>query len=268
MQGILFYHSNSGNTQFVCNTLQHQLQAVELTLHNVAHTPLPDLNPFDIVGFATWTYFLGLPPFFQSFLNDLPQQTGKPAFALNTFGMMSGQALKQLSDKLTTKGFVVMAAHSLHTPESYPPYIIKGWDSVDAPDTKLLDAFHKFMAELDEKLTQLNQDTPATKTKVKIGLFNHLLRPYSLTKARKQMGTLFVNTDLCTDCGICQEKCLYDAITLNPDPIFDTEKCHACWACFNHCPEKAIFTEKIKGVGHYAEPNPQFIEKMSVEIVH
>ncbi|KAA3659490.1 MAG: hypothetical protein DWQ04_22150 [Chloroflexi bacterium] len=268
MKGILFYHSNSGNTQLVCNTLQHQLQAVKLTLHDVADKPLPDMNQFDIVGFATWTYFLGLPPFFQTFLDDLPQQTGKPAFAMNTFGMMSGQAIKRLTDQLNAKGFVVIAAHSLHTPESYPPYIIKGWDNIDAPDTKLLKAFHNFIGELDKKLTQLIQDTPVTKTNVKIGLFNHLIRPYSLTKARKQMGTLFVDTNLCTECGLCAEKCLYNAITMNPNPMFDAEKCHVCWACFNHCPEKAIFTEKIKSVGHYSEPNPHFTEKMSVEKVY
>lgn len=267
MKGILFYHSNSGNTQIVCNTLQYQLQAVELTLHDVADTPLPELNQFDVVGFATWTYFLGLPPFFQTFLNNLPQQTSKPAFAMNTFGMMSGQALKRLTDQLNAKGFIVMAGHSLHTPESFPPYIIKGWDSLDAPDAKLLEAFHNFMAELDKKLIQLNQNAPAIKTKIKIGLFNHLIRPYSLTKARKQIGTLFVDNNLCTDCGICEEKCLYKAITLNPSPTFDAEKCHACWACFNHCPEKAIFTAKIKGAGHYAEPNPKFIEKLNVELL-
>lgn len=266
MKGLLFYHSNSGNTQSVCNYLQYKLQkVVNLTLHNVADSPLPDLNQFDIVGFATWTYFLGLPPYFQTFLDNLPQQMDKPTFALNTFGMMSGQALKLLTNQLNAKGFVVIAAHSLHTPESYPPYIIKGWDSVDAPDAKPLEDFHSFVAELDEKVTQLSQNAPAAKTKVRIGLFNHLLRPYSLPKARKQMGTLFVDANLCTECGTCQEICLYDAITMNPNPIFDTETCHACWACFNHCPEKAIFTTKIKGIGHYAEPNPKLVKKLTVE---
>ncbi len=268
MKGILFYHSNSGNTQFICNYLQHQLQNVDLTLHDVAD-PLPaDLEQFDVLGFATWTFFLGLPPFFQYFLNDLPQQSSKPAFALNTFGMMPGQALKLLTNQLTAKGLVVIAGHSLHTPESYPPYIIKQWDSADAPDEKANTAFHTFIDELDDKLMRLNKNESVAKAAIKIGLFNHLMRPYSLTKARKQMGTLLVDADLCTECGTCVENCLYEAIDINPGPIFDAEKCHACWACFNHCPEKAIYTEKINGIGHYAQPNSQFIEKFDVALVH
>ena len=264
MKGILFYHSNSGNTQLTCDYLQHKLQAIELTLHDVAVEPLPDLDHFEVIGFATWTYFLGLPPFFQQFLAKLPQQPGKPAFALNTFGMMSGQALKQLTNQLHDKGFTILAAHSFHTPESYPPYIIKAWDSVDAPEPKELDAFHQFVIELDEKLANLKTGAQPAKAKVKIGLFNYLMRPYSLDKARKQMGELFVDEVLCTECGICQDVCHYQAIAMNPAPIINASNCHACWACFNHCPEQALFTEKIRGKGQYPEPIPQFAEKLRI----
>lgn len=262
MNGILFYHSNSGNTRLTCNYLQHKLQRIGLILHDAAVEPIPDLAQFDLVGFATWTYFLGLPPFFQQFLANLPAQTGKPAFALNTFGMMSGQALKQLTHQLHEKGFNVLSAHSFHTPESYPPYIIKGWDSVDAPESKELDAFHQFVAELDGKLAKLKNGTNPAKAKVKIGLFNHLMRPYSLAKARKQMGELFVDEVLCTECGLCQDVCLYNAIDMDPMPVINANNCHACWACFNHCPEQAIFTEEIKGEAQYPEPITQFVEKL------
>jgi NAD-dependent dihydropyrimidine dehydrogenase PreA subunit/flavodoxin len=263
MKGILFYHSNSGNTRLTCDYLQHKLQAIDLTRHDIAVEPLPDLDYFEIIGFATWTYFLGLPPFFQQFLANLPAQTGKPTFALNTFGMMSGQALKQLTNQLREKGFNVLAAHSFHTPESYPPYIIKEWDSVDAPEPKELDAFHQFVAELDGKLTDLKNGTVPSKAKVKIGLFNHLMRPYSLEKARKQMGALFVDEALCTECGICQDVCLYQAIDMNPMVVINADNCHACWACFNHCPDQAIFTEKIREEGQYPEPITQFADKLS-----
>ncbi|MCP5098145.1 MAG: hypothetical protein GY943_21565 [Chloroflexi bacterium] len=28
-------------------------------------------------------------------------------------------------------------------------------------------------------------------------------------------------------------------------PIINADNCHACWACFNHCPEQAIFTDGV-----------------------
>jgi hypothetical protein len=36
---------------------------------------------------------------------------------------MSGRTLRILERKVTARGFVVIAGHSLHTPECYPPII-------------------------------------------------------------------------------------------------------------------------------------------------
>ncbi len=263
MKGIIYYHSNSGNTKLASQYLSHKLNQVNFDLFDVSENPPLDLNPYKVVGFATWTYFLGVPPFFEQFIRDLPNRSGKPAFLLNTFGIMSGQTLKLLAKLLTKKGFAVIAGHSFHTPESYPPYIVKGWDQVDAPTVKELEQFDRFIGQLNQQLSVINAETTINKSKIKIGLFNHFMRPYSIKKARKQMGNLQVDPTLCVNCGICRDVCLYQAIELNPGPVFSMNNCYGCWACFNHCPEKAIFTAKIKGSGHYSNPVDSFTAKLS-----
>ncbi len=60
--------------------------------------------------------------------------------------------------------------------------------------------------------------------------------------------------DLCTSCGICQEKCRFGAIDENfrIDPL----ACEGCGVCAWFCPEKAItMEEKEVGEIFYAESN-------------
>jgi len=61
------------------------------------------------------------------------------------------------------------------------------------------------------------------------------------------MGEKFIEETLCNECGICKKLCPNGAIELNPKPVFDMDRCYGCWACYNHCPEKAIYTKKVKG---------------------
>jgi ferredoxin len=263
MKGLFYYHSQSGNTALVCRFLSQKLASVSWDLFDIATGSASDLRPYDVVGFATWTYYLGLPPFFEQFLFNLPIQPGKPAFLLNTFGVMPGQALVKMDKALTAKGFTVLAGYSFHTPESYPPYIVKGWHSLEAPTPKELTEFDVFCAQLERHLEQIRAGTMPPAAKIKLDLFSRLLGPYSPAKVRHEMGALSVEPALCDQCGTCQQVCLYAAIDSSLPPVFTDEKCRGCWACFNHCPQKAIFTGKVKGNGHYHQPAEALTAKLA-----
>lgn len=264
MKGAIFYHSNSGNTQLVCRFLSQNLQAVSFDLVDIVDENIPSPGAYDVVGFATWTYHLGLPPLFRQFLQNLSAQSQKPAFLLNTFGMLAGRALKQMDQLLAAKNWLVLGGHSLWTPENYPPFIAKGWASADAPAPKELARFKSFVAWLDQQILAVrNQQAPEQK-RIKIGLLNCLIPSSTPQKARREMGSLQVDAKLCDGCGLCQEACHYGAIELTPIPNFQTENCQACWACFNHCPQQAIFTEKIRGTGQYVMPSSEFAAKLSM----
>jgi ferredoxin/flavodoxin len=263
MKSLLCYHSQSGNTALVCRFLGQKLASASWDLFDIATGNPPELQLYDVVGFATWTYYLGLPPFFEQFLLNLPaQQPSKPAFLLNTFGVMPGQALVKMEKILTSKGFMILAGTSFHTPESYPPYIIKGWDSTESPTPKELAEFDAFIAQLECQLEQIRAGTTPRAAKIKLDLFSRLIGPYSPEKVRREMDVLSVDPVLCDQCGTCQEVCLYDAIESSLPPVFSAEKCRGCWACFNHCPQQAIFTSKVKGSGHYPRP----AETLSVKL--
>lgn len=264
MKGLLCYHSQSGNTALVCRFLSQKLNQVDWDLFDITTGNPPKLASYAVVGFASWTYYLALPPFFEQFLGSLPTQTGKPAFVLNTFGVMSGQALYKMGQILAAKGFNVFASYSFHTPESYPPYIAKGWHSLEAPTPKELAEFNTFCAQLEEQFEKISAEMPPKSAKIKLDLFSRLIQPYSESKIRREMGNLSIDPFLCNQCGICLQTCLYGAIDdAVPLPAFKREKCKGCWACFNHCPQKAISTEKIQANSQYGQPAEALLAKLA-----
>ena len=50
--------------------------------------------------------------------------------------------------------------------------------------------------------------------------------------------TAVINPELCTECGLCQELCKWNAI--NSDFCVDSLECEGCGVCVYFCPEKAI----------------------------
>jgi NAD-dependent dihydropyrimidine dehydrogenase PreA subunit len=259
MKGIICYYSGSGNTKLAIQYIAKKMKNIEIDLFNIVKDSNPNLDNYNFVGFATFTDFWGPPYLIQTFIEQLTSQNNKPAFIFNTYGFFSGKTLKIFEKWVKEKGFNVIAGHSLHTPESYPPMVAKGRGYENNPDEKELTDFNNFITKLETIInTQLKEDKEIIPAKIK----NSLLLAFSRTKARRNMGEKYVDENLCTECGTCEKTCPYNAIILNSKPIFDMTKCYGCWGCFNHCPNKAIYTKKFREVGQYPKPSKQLIEKL------
>ncbi len=272
-KGLIFYYSGSGNTKLACEYISQNVHNIQLELCNIVKiNEIPDLDLYDFIGFATFTDFFGQPFLFKDFINKLPIQKEKMAFILITHGSgMFGNALRHLSKRVRKRGFKVITGFALLTPESYPPANVRGIGDVNNPKEKHMERFDNFISDLSEDLNNyFRNGGEIRKRSINTGLFNTLIGftignlMHSSTRARKDMGEKFVDETLCKECGRCAKGCPYDAITLNPKPQFDMTKCYGCWYCYNHCPEKAIYTEKFRGVGHYPRPNDQLREKLIV----
>jgi electron transport complex protein RnfB len=49
-----------------------------------------------------------------------------------------------------------------------------------------------------------------------------------------------VDTDICTGCGTCAERCPVEAIAVDETAAVDTDKCIGCGVCYPTCPSGAI----------------------------
>ncbi len=264
MKGAICYYSGSGNTALACRYLAAKMEGIEFDLIDVTEAEAVDTGAYDVIGFAAFTDFFGPSQVFLDFVDRLPHQDGTPAFVLSTHGFISGKTLRIMEASVAAKEFRVVAGHALHTPESYPPMIVRGRDNEQAPNAKELSAFDTFISELRRRLLDSQAGLGGASRPVRISFLNSLMPSRPRTSARKDMGEKYVDEALCTECGICEKGCPYSAIRLDPRPVFDMKKCYGCWSCYNHCPEKAIYTKKFRGVGHYPRPIDLLKEKLRV----
>ncbi|MFC2105516.1 EFR1 family ferrodoxin [Candidatus Bipolaricaulota bacterium] len=260
MRGLICHYSGSGNTRLACEVIEAKTAAIDFELFDVVSNRMPESDEYHLVGFAAWTDFLNPPQRMKAFLESFPRQSHMPAFVFNTFGSFSGKTLATLHRWVRARGFHVIAAHSLHTPENYPPMIKRGYGFENSPNEKELAAFDAFIARLDglANLLVAGEDVPAHR----VGL-SRFMPSFTRMHSRRSMGEKFVDEAACTECGVCRDCCPYDAIELAPKPIFDQSKCYGCWACYHHCPTQAIFTKKIREVPQYARPNDQLRKKLT-----
>ncbi|UCG69111.1 MAG: EFR1 family ferrodoxin [Thermoplasmata archaeon] len=259
MKGIICYYSGTGNTKLACKYIAAKMNNVDIDLFNIVKDGKPNLDKYDIVGFACFTDFGGPSYIVQKFIEGIPQQKNKPAFVFNTYGFMSGKTQGALVKWISAKGFLPIAGHTLHVPESYPPMIVRKRGAEDQPSLDKMESFNRFISNLDGIIKGVNSGSQWKKGKIKGGLFM-----LSRTKAKKDMGDKFVDLELCNECGVCEKVCPYNAVSLDPKPKFDMNKCYGCWGCFHKCPKKVIYTRKFRGEGHYPKPNAQLKEKLKI----
>lgn len=265
MKGIIYYLSTTGNTQLACKYIAQEIKNIKLDLCDLAKVNFLDLTDYNIIGFATFVQSLGPPILIQDFIERLPQQKQKYAFIVNTYANFYGRTLKRMTNLLKKKGFIIINSFALHAPENYPPYIAKGIIHEDAPDNEELKQFKLFITSLDQCFFNIITGNRMIKGKKQFNCINNILPVLSRKRSAKKMGNKFVDTNLCTKCGVCRYHCPYRAIELNPGPIFNEKKCYGCWSCYNHCPNQAIFTNKFKGIGHYPNPNERFQNKLMIK---
>jgi ferredoxin/flavodoxin len=253
VRGAVCYYSGSGNTKLACEYLAARL-GIQTDLFDVISEEAIDLAPYDFVGLAASTDFGGPPQIFEQFLADVPPQERKPAFVLNTFGMMSGRTLRDLVEQSAARGFTVIAGYSMRMPESYPPMMALGLAFADQPKPNVMLRFDAFIGELTEALESAREDKAVESRRVRYGLLGSIARRRERTLARQDMGEKFVDAELCIECGMCASRCPYHAIELRPGPVFDMDACRGCWRCYNGCAQHAIYTKKFRGGPFYAGP--------------
>ncbi len=262
MQGLICYYSNSGNTKLACDYLVKRIDNIGFDFCDIKGDTVPDFDRYSIIGFATSAYYAGPPFLVRDFINNLTYQDGKLSFIFNTFGLISGKTLAILNDWVSERGFVVLAGHSLQTPESYPPLRAKGYNSDSKPTAGQLEEFNGFIDFINRAVADFIAGKEIKARKISIGLLNRLLPVSTEKKSGMDMGGIFVDSELCTGCGICSDECPHSAIQMNTVPLFDKEKCQNCWNCFNKCPVQAIYTSKLKGTGHYPKTSNALKEKL------
>lgn len=131
-------------------------------------------------------------------------------------------ALLELSDKLSERGFSILAAASAIAEHSIIRTIAQ--NRPDEEDEKLLSSFYLKIMEKLESDHKESFHIPGN-------------RPY---KALKPSATdIKADKSICTKCKLCQSSCPAGAISLKDPSETDASSCIGCMRCVHICPAKA-----------------------------
>lgn len=254
MRSIFFYYSNTGNTRLTVDSIKKSLSSAELW--EWKDEGLPELNNYELIGFAFPTYNLSLPPQVRTRLQALPPLVGKPVFLLQTYGVMPGKAVKEAWDILKNKGAELVAYHRLSMPESYPPFRKKGITNHDHPTDDEREGFNHFIEELSNWCGQKS----GKQQKIKLGIWDRIIPAPKEAKISKDFGNLQVEYPKCSTCGLCADNCPEGAVLISGSPQFQMDRCSYCYRCFNLCPQKAISTTAVSAEHSYPGPGKDLKE--------
>ena len=262
MNALICYFSNTGNTRLICSYLKHYLGESDFLLWDMNQDTYPNMEKYDLVGFASSVEFFGLPKFVIDWFADLPHlKNQKLSFIITSFGNIAGTTILQLRNLVQDKGFRVIAGHTLHMPDSFPISRIKGFKASGSPNKQEMVRFHLFANILKDLIESMREGHEILEASFKLSLMSYFFNIPDRYAAKRSMGFKFVNEELCIKCSLCANECPYNAIEMDCYPQFIEELCFGCWRCYNKCPTQAIYTNKLKAKGHYSGPTDSLFEK-------
>jgi len=289
MKTLILLHSVTGNTRLMTHYAASCVQAEghACAVHDIVGRPKPPaLGTVDLLGIACPTMYFRPTFAMEGYVARLPAaKKPTPVFLLATAGGEPGAHFFLLAEQLAHKGYFVLGAHWVIFPESWPPHralvrsLDKGapfggrlcrrypslrpwlsiaWPEISAPAAGDRESLRRFLGEMLEKAGGFRPEgTPAIR-----GLHRPMpgfgaLGRLVTREIAAQCTAPRLEAARCSRCGLCIRLCPAGCITRDDEralPVFGPG-CTGCWACFQHCPERAVAGWKVgPGEGRYEGP--------------
>ncbi|HOX42124.1 MAG TPA: 4Fe-4S binding protein [Myxococcota bacterium] len=292
MKILLLCHSSTGNTRLVARFAARHLARLghEVAFHELGRGTPPDPVGFELIGVASPTMYFR--PMFAveawiDGLAALPGATLRPAFLLCTCAGEPGAHFELQARQLRQKGLQVLGAHWVAMPSNWPPHrvlsravepglplgrlLIRGplrplrvglgfvWAELTEPDARDRRELEDFLAAMPAAAARRPWAPPAPEALYRAWLPGARLAGRKLGPREARKSTqVRIDPGICERCGTCVRACPSGCLTW-PDesaPPRMGSGCTGCWACYNHCPHKAIAGwGSPPGLGRYPGPS-------------
>lgn len=137
---ICYYSRHHGNTRKVAEAMA---RAGEADLIDVTAPAAVNLEPYDLIGFASGIYGFTVHPSLVDFLRrNLP--AGKRAFFACTYGLAKGSGVKDAVQAASEKGARVLGEFSCRGYNTFGPFKLVGGSGKGRPSAEDLQAAQAF----------------------------------------------------------------------------------------------------------------------------
>lgn len=252
---MIYYLSCTGNTLWAARAISEAIHEPLIDIATLANQeylcePMKD----ERIGFCFPVHGWRPPVIVRDFVQRLRAVTSDRHYcwALCTAGDDIGETMDILTKDLEHSGITLDSMFSLQMPETYVGLPFMDVDKPDREEEKkrqaaaMLNEFIGLISQRKCGVSQLHLSRwPRINSRVLGGAFKRWLlsdKPFKVYK------------DRCTGCGLCARSCPTANISMTEHlpKWLHNGHCLSCFACYHHCPVKAIeYGHRTKHKGQY-----------------
>lgn len=248
-KAVVLWFSQTGHTQRHAKLIAQiwKKRGLSVVAADIRKFDQKTIADFDLVLIGTPVFYYDAPEYVKEWINTLPPLGGIPVAAFVTFGGPEGDqhnAVCTILELLSQNGGVPVGLRAFMNMATFP----LAWSN-NSMAKNILDNRHlpneKTYAEVrsyaDSIIEQVNLGyaLPVEK-RVTLRRLSTFFSPIWWTK--RLIEAHRIDTQKCTKCGICEEKCPANAIFPETGEV-NWQRCVLCFGCLNNCPEGAIVME-------------------------
>lgn len=252
MRILIVYFSATGNTEYGAGLIKKGVEssggdACDLVNVRDFHNGLP--AGYDLLGFACPVF--GFKPALPvlDLVRQLHHGDGKPCFTFFTMGGYACNAPWMLACILKQKGYTVIANKEMVCEDSWTTARFQKRNMGEHPTTAEQESVREFGASLKETWLSYCNGSPQDGIRFRLNPL-HLISFFYNRPLLSWTFTVKVNTNTCTRCGICEEKCPTGRMRRESFPR-PKGSCVGCYGCINNCSEEAVDGWLTKGKIRY-----------------
>lgn len=247
----IFYSANGNTKKVIARIAKNVQELLQLPIDYVDYT-LPknrlasySFGPEELVIFASPVYAGRIPNKMLPYISTAFSGINTASIPIVVYGNRSfDNSLSELTDILSSKGFIPFAAAAIATVHAFSSNIGSG--RPDEKDLQLIDSFSKSVSKylLNSHYllpVEVPGEHPAVTYYTPLGIDN---KPVNFLKAKPK-----THKELCDNCGTCAKACPMAAIDFSNTSLVPGT-CIKCQRCVKICHSKAKYFDDEAFLSH------------------
>ncbi len=244
----LYYFTGTGNTLWIAKQIAEHLDNTEL--HSIPNVINHDGGiTGENIGVVCPIYMYDIPHIVVDFIGKIKR--ADHLFIIFAGAGKLGGGLKRAYRLFDSHGLTLSSLFNVEMPSNYTPFGVYS----ETRQRALFAYADKRVKEISKMVSARDQFIDYSNTSFfKTHVFPGILYRMGYRRIPLMDNSFYVE-NTCTGCGICEQVCPVNNITMRDNKPSWKNRCQQCYACLQWCPSESIqYGKRTKGVGRYHHP--------------